>query len=72
MNKNEQLSALRLRLKKIEERLVNPMASVETIHELSKTKNELEAEIQVLEIGLDKGKHPAKPFERLLNETHEL
>lgn len=68
----ENISTVKLKLKSIDERLINPMASGETIRELLKTKNELLADIQTLEIELDKlePKQP-KSFERLLNEGEE-
>ncbi len=68
-----QLSELKQRLKKVDERLVNPMASEESIRELLKTKNELIAEIQELEIKISKesGTYP-KSLTRSLNESFEL
>ncbi len=65
---------LKERLRNIEARLTNPMASDETIRELLKTKNELVADIQTLEIQLQKETEATsapKTFERLLNEGEE-
>jgi hypothetical protein len=72
MKTEQDLLSMKDKLRHIDDRLKNPMASDETIRELLKTKNELLADIQTLEIELDKlePKQP-KSFERLLNEGEE-
>lgn len=56
-------------LKRIDERLKNPMASDDSITELTKTKRELVQQINDLEIELSKFPSMGKSFERLLNES---
>lgn len=68
----ENVTELKVKLRNINERVTNPMASDETVRELLKTKNELIADLQTAEIELDKLKNPPKPFERSLNESPEL
>ena len=65
METQNKLLQLKERLRNIEARITDPMASEESLQELRKTRKELEKEI---EQEMRSQKLPQKTFERLLNE----